>query len=501
MIVILIEEMMTNTIIFVLLAAMIGAGFAYLLAHVRITRLETEGKQFSEENGRLRKETDDQRQVIENTREQCAALISRRDVLQAQVDGMFRQLDEMKFFAEKQRQEIRQQMESQITALKDERDRLLEEAKSQYERQLEVLSRQHEKELSQQADLIREQFKTASEDLLKQRVEELAAINSDQMSAILTPLNDHLTQMREAVERSGREHTNSMERLDASIKANLQQAREVGERADKLAQALTADNKMQGNFGELRLRTLLENMGLEEGVQFEEQIMIKDDTGAVVHEEKGRRMIPDVILHFPDKRDVIIDSKVSLKAFEEYFLAENEEVKADALTRHLRSLRNHVRELSHKNYSSYMAGGRQKPDFVIMYVYNESALQIALANDSQLYKQAYDDGVIISGSQNMFMMLRVLEMTWRQVRQAENQEEIMKAADNLVNKVQMFYERFLSADEQLKRTQEAFDKLRTTTAPTGSGIITAANRLLTYGAKENPKRARRLPRNPSPGPQ
>ena len=495
------DEMMINTIVFVLLAAMIGAGFAYLIAHVRVTRLETEGKQLSDENVRLRKETDLQRQAIESAREQYATLISRRDVLQAQVDSMFRQFDEMKFFAEKQKQEIRQQMENQIAALKDERDRLLAESKSQYERQLETLSQQHDKEMSQQAHLIREQFKTASEDLLKQRAEELAAINNDQMKTILSPLNDHLRQMREAVERSGREHTNSMERLDASIKANLQQAREVGERADKLAQALTADNKMQGNFGELRLRTLLENMGLEEGVQFEEQTMIKDDTGGIVHEEEGRRMIPDVILHVPDKRDVIIDSKVSLKAFEEYFLAESEEEKADALSRHLRSIKNHVKELSHKNYSNYMTGGRQKPDFVIMYVYNESALQIALANDSQLYKQAYDDGVIISGSQNMFMMLRVLEMTWRQVRQAENQEEIMKAADNLVNRVQMFYERFILVDEQLKRTQEAFDKLRTTTAPTGSGIITAANRLLSYGAKENPKRTRRLPRDTSSGSQ
>ena len=153
-----------------------------------------------------------------------------------------------------------------------------------------------------------------------------------------------------------------------------------------------------------------------------------------------------------------------------------------------------MKELAHKNYSHYIHEGRQKPDFVIMYVYNESALQLALLGDPSLYREAYDQGVLVCGSQNMYMMLRVLEMTWRQVRQAENQEEIMKTANELVNRVQLFYERFLTAEEQLKKAQEAFAKLRTTTSPTGQGIVTAANKLLKYGAKENSKRQQRLPK-------
>lgn len=371
----------------------------------------------------------------------------------------------------------------------DQLRRQLSEQEKRHTSQIDELRQQQKEQLEQQSALIREQINNASEQILKKRAEELQRNNTEQLSTILTPLHERLQQMREAVEKSERGQSLAMERLDAVIKENLRQVHEVGERADKLAEALTSENKTQGDFGELRLRTLLINMGLEEGVQFEEQATMRDERGKTIYEEEnGRRMMPDVILHFPDDRDVIIDSKMSLKAFEEYFNAESEEDKARALTRHIASVRSHVKELAHKNYSSFIRKGRQKLDFVLMYVYSESALQLALANDVTLWKEAYDQGVVISGSQNLYMILRVLEMTWRQVRQAENQEEIMKVADEVVNRVQMFYERFLEVEDQLEKTRKAFDSLKTNTSPSGKSIITAASKLLDYGAKENPKR-------------
>ena len=371
----------------------------------------------------------------------------------------------------------------------DQLRRQLSEQEKRHTSQIDELRQQQKEQMEQQSALIREQINNASEQILKKRAEELQRNNTEQLSTILTPLHERLQQMREAVEKSERGQSLAMERLDAVIKENLRQVHEVGERADKLAEALTSENKTQGDFGELRLRTLLINMGLEEGVQFEEQATMRDERGKTIYEEEnGRRMMPDVILHFPDDRDVIIDSKMSLKAFEEYFNAESEEDKARALTRHIASVRSHVKELAHKNYSSFIRKGRQKLDFVLMYVYSESALQLALANDVTLWKEAYDQGVVISGSQNLYMILRVLEMTWRQVRQAENQEEIMKVADEVVNRVQMFYERFLDVEDQLEKTRKAFDSLKTNTSPSGKSIITAASKLLDYGAKENPKR-------------
>ena len=376
-----------------------------------------------------------------------------------------------------QQQEQKQQHE----ALQEEQKKARQEERQQQEEQMR-----------QQLTLIREQMNSASEKILKERAEQLSAVNKEQLSGILTPLQTHIQQMREAVERSDREHNSTMQRLDATIKTSIEQSRQVGERADKLAQALTGENKTQGNFGELRLKQLLEGMGLQEGEQFTLQETIRDKDGYVVYEEEGHRLIPDAILHFPDKRDVIIDSKMSFTAFEDYHNAETEAQRQDALKRHLTSMRNHVNELSRKNYSKYIAEGHAKLDFVLMYVFSESALQLALSNDATLWKDAYDRGVIITGSQNLYTMLRVLEMTWKQVRQVENQQKIMECANMIVDRVQLFAERFESVKQQLQKTQDSFDKLESITADTGQSILTPASRLLKMGASQNPKRKKQL---------
>lgn len=393
-------------------------------------------------------------------------------------------------------------MRSKVGALQhllDVSRQLQEEQKlqhEQYEQEQRILRQeqkeQQEEQMRQQLSLIREQMNSASERILKQRADELSAVNKEQLSGILTPLQTHIQQMREAVERSDREHNSTMQRLDATIKTSIEQSRQVGERADKLAQALTGENKTQGNFGELRLKQLLEGMGLQEGEQFTLQETIRDKDGNVVYEEEGHRLIPDAILHFPDKRDVIIDSKMSFTAFEDYHNAETEAQRQDALKRHLTSMRNHVNELARKNYSKYIAEGHAKLDFVLMYVFSESALQLALSNDATLWKDAYDRGVIITGSQNLYTMLRVLEMTWKQVRQVENQQKIMECANMIVDRVQLFAERFESVKQQLQKTQDSFDKLESITAESGQSILTPASRLLKMGASQNPKRKKQL---------
>lgn len=368
-----------------------------------------------------------------------------------------------------------------------------EEQKAFHASQLEALKQQQKEQLELQMNLVKEQMNSASEKILKERSEQLTEKNKESLAAILNPLKDDILHMKDAVEKSGQQHKETMVRLDATIKHSIEQSKEIGDRADKLAQALTGENKTQGNFGELRLKQLLEDMGLEEGVQFEEQTTMRDASGhALYDEEEGHRMVPDVILHFPDKRDVIIDSKMSLKAFGDYHEAETDDERQNALMRHIVSMRNHVNELARKNYSAYIRDGRGKLDFVMMYVYSENALQLALYNEPGLWKEAYDKGVIIVGSQNLYVMLRVLEMSWRQVRQIENQEDIMKAANEVVNRVQLFYERFQKVGEMLNKTTQAFDEMKGVSGPMGQSIEVAAKKLIKYGAKENPKRKYRL---------
>lgn len=359
--------------------------------------------------------------------------------------------------------------------------------------QMEQRANEQAKQLEQQMALIREQMNNASERILRERSEQLNIHNREQMATILDPLRQGIALMREAVEKSERQHTERMLSLDATIRASIDQSREVGVRADRLAQALTGENKTQGNFGELRLKQLLDDMGLEEGTQYECQVTMRDDNGRTIYDkEDGHRMIPDVILHFPDERDVIIDSKMSFKAFEDYHNADSDDARHEALLRHIASVRQHVTELARKNYSAYIKTKGTRLDFVMMYVFSESALQLALSNDTTLWRWAYDKGVIITGSQNLYVMLRVLEMSWRQMRQVENQEEMMKTANMLIDRVQMFYERFEKVDELLDKTRKAFDDVKVSTASSGQSIEVAARKLIKFGAQENPKRRIRL---------
>lgn len=444
---------------------------------------------------------------------QADNLQTRLNELQAQNN---RQLAEQKEYAEKQLADQKAQYEDRLAELRAQADRQKEELQTRqeallkdqqarhdrekadqqtrYEKTLNDLKEQQHKQLEQQARLIKEQITTTTERILKERAAELSTTNKEQLSSILNPLHENLRQMKEAVEKSDREQTITMERLGQSIQENLKQAKEVGQQADRLANALTSENKTQGNFGELRLRQMLEDMGFEEGIQFEEQVTLKEN-GQPVLSEDGHRMIPDVILHFPDQRDVIIDSKMSIKAYVDYCCADNDQQRHEALTRHIQSVRNHVKELANKKYYEHAMEGHKKLDFVMMYIPNDGALQLALANDPDLWKDAYQQHVIISDSRSLYMMLSILEMTWRQKRQAENQDLIMKTANEIIDRVQAFWERLKKVEDLFNKTHSAFTELENSAAPSGKSITTSAKKLLKYGATENPKRKMRLPKS------
>lgn len=497
-------------IIVAIVAVILGVLIGLLVTRSKSNRYQTKSEMLEQDKTNLVQELKDRsHQILSLTNDktsllsECASLhtevdnlhqkiVDARDTLSATKKQYEDLLNLMRSEGEKREKDISEQFKQQLVNTSENYEKRLSQIKQHHEQQLQEFRSFQKEQMGQQMVLIREQMNSASEKILKERSMELAASNQEQLATILNPLKENIKQMKDAVEKSDREQTTTMERLDASIKENLKQAKEVGERADKLAQALTSENKTQGNFGELRLKQLLESMGLEEGVQFEEQTAIRDEKGSIQYDE-GHRLIPDVILHFPDNRDVIIDSKISLSAFQDYYNADSEDDRKNALHRHIASVRTHVQELSRKNYSHNLADNRRKLDFVMMYVFSESALQLALSNDPSLWKDAYDKGVIISGSQNLYMMLRILEMTWRQVRQVENQHEIMKTANLIVERVQMFYERFQTVDEQLKKTQDAFDKLKNISKQDGASITTAAKNLLKYGAQENAKK-KKLPK-------
>ena len=364
-------------------------------------------------------------------------------------------------------------------------ERQLAELKNNHAEQLKLAESRHSEDLEKQLALMREQMQNTANELLKRREEELKAANREQLGHILNPLNEQLRMMREAVDKNKLTQTETTSALKAQIEAMMRQSAEIGTKADRLANALTKENKTQGNFGEVRLIELLEGMGLEKGIHFDIQETLRNDAGQALLSDEGNRLIPDVILHFTDGRDAIIDSKMSLTAFERYVNAEDEEERQAALKEHIRSVRAHVDELSRKRYDKYIKKGRQGLDYVLMYMFSESALQLALCNDTSLWKYAFDRNVFITGSQNLYAVIRLTKESWVLVEQTRNQEEIMRCADNIVKRVQLFSQRFKRLGELIDDLQDKYKEVQTTTADSGQSIIVAARRLTMLGAKED----------------
>lgn len=375
---------------------------------------------------------------------------------------------------------LRESYELQIGQLKEHSERMLSELREMNAKQVEA-----------QLSMIREQMQATSESVLKERQKELGERNVEQLSKIVDPINLSLKLMREALDNTKKEHNDSMTRLDATIEANMRNSKELGETADRLTRALLGRVKVQGNFGELKLRQLLDDLGLEENAQYTTQQGLTDRAGRTLRSDDDRRLIPDFILHFPNKRDVIVDSKVSLVAYEKYVNAENEVEREIALKQHIDSVRDHVRSLASKDYSRYLDSEYTKLNFVFMYMFNEGALNLALLNDNTLWRNAYDMGVLIMGPQTMYMNLRVLELMWTQSRQLHYQEKIVKEAETMIKRVQLFAERFDAVEHSFQDTLKCFDSLKILTADKGTSIITSARQIISYGVKEE-KRKRSL---------
>ena len=372
---------------------------------------------------------------------------------------------------------------------KTSQERRISEIKDAYGRQLDVLKEMNRKQVEDQLAMIRQQMVATSEEVLKKRQDELGERNSEQVSKIIDPLQKSLKDMQEAFDNSKKQQYEALARLDETIKINMQKSIALGETADRLTRALTGEVKVQGNFGELKLKQLLEDLELKEGEQFDTQETLKDKAGSKAKGDDGKGLIPDFILHFPNNRHVVVDSKMSLTAYEKYMNAEDgSEQKKEWLRQHLMSVRAQVKRLAKKEYTNYLPNGYNRLNFAIMYVPIEGALNLALLNDDTLWREAYDDGVLILGPQTMYMNLRVLEMMWTQVRQLTNQQAMMDAANIVVERVQDFGIRFMDVEASMNETIKRMGKLKITTSESGPSIITAARNLIKAGAKENKKK-------------
>ena len=356
---------------------------------------------------------------------------------------------------------------------------LLRRTEKAHQEALQAQERYHAEVL----DKVSAQLKSTTEEMLKQRQEELQQSNSSHMKQIVDPLKESIQKMETALKENKSTQETSTEAIKEKIATLVSTTLRVSDSAERLSNALTAENKTQGNWGEQKIEALLGAIGLEKGLEYDAQEYLRDANGMIiVSPETASRMQPDIILHLDETRDLIIDSKVSLNAFVDYTNAPDDEARNIALAAHLRSVRNHVKELAKKNYAAYVQAPRQSVDFVMMFIPVDAALQLALVSDPTLWREAMNQGVFIVGEQNLYAALRAVQVTWTAIKQNANNKAICDTAEELINRVGDLLERVQDLGKKIDKVNEAYDAVNDK-AQKGQSVLTSAHKLVKLGAK------------------
>jgi DNA recombination protein RmuC len=275
--------------------------------------------------------------------------------------------------------------------------------------------------------------------------------------------------------------------MKVNIENMMRQSQAAKQSADELARVFKHRSKVQGDWGETVLAELLDSQGLTKGVHYDVQSVIKDAEGYVVKSMEGSIMRPDVILHLDQRREVIIDSKVSLTSFMDYVNAEDEDVRQMHLKAHIDSIQKHVKELSAKDYSSYVQAPKVKMDYVIMFVPHTGALWTALHSQPDLWRKAMDKNVFIADEQTLFAALRIINLTWTQIAQAQNHEKVYALANEMLDRVGQFMKKYQAIGKALENATKAYEDGEKKLLPGGQSILQTCGKLEKLGAKQSDK--------------
>lgn len=314
--------------------------------------------------------------------------------------------------------------------------------------------------------------------------EELFELRMEQM---LTPLKEKLETFRSVVTQTHALQTKDRADLQAQIRQLVTLNQTLGEDARNLASALKNDSKAQGDWGELHLKTLLEQGGLQEGIHFKVQVTRRAD-GTVVRNDLGMRQRPDVVIYLPDEKLLVVDAKTSLKDYMDYSRADTDDDKKSAIKRHLASIKRHVDELGDKHYQSSLPGAC---GHVLMYVPSEGACRLAFEADPNLWKYAFDRNVAIVTATHLFSIVQLLGQLWHQEAQDKNVMRIAAEGGKLYDKLVVFMSYFSKIEDSLRQLQTRFEEAKTSLSEGRGNLLQKAENMRNLGAKVT----KRLPEN------
>lgn len=419
------------------------------------------------------------REIEESRNNLIADLKVERSKSEQEQTSSLRQLEEMRRSTREQLDRARADKEDALLRQKQSSDEALAQQKKASAEAMELLQTRFDESIAR----LRAEVGTTTEKMLRQRQEEFEKSSTASMGNILQPLEKSLEEMTKRVSENTTRHAEFGGKLAESLAMVLEQSDRARASADKLANALRGGGKIQGDWGETVLTELLTSQGLTEGVQYETQFVLRDSSGNAIRGEGDRTMRPDVILHLDRERDVIIDAKVSLSAFMDYMNAETDELRERALRSHVQSIENHVKELAGKNYSAYIRPPRVSVGYVIMFVPNTAALYTAIDARKNLWRKAMEQGVYIADEQTLYAALRIIDITWRHITQAENHQEVYRLANEMLDRVQSFMTSFTKIGTEIDSARKAFDDGMKKLQSGGQSIPQTCSKLIKLGAK------------------
>ena len=332
-------------------------------------------------------------------------------------------------------------------------------------------------ELEHLQQQFRDEFKNLANEILEEKSKKFTEQNRENLDQLLKPLGEKIVEFRKRVEETHSEDLKGRSALDQHLRMLQEMNLKMSEEAKNLTKALKGDTKQQGNWGEVILQRILEKSGLRKGIEYHTQ---ESSTT-----EDGRRLQPDVIVQLPDEKKLVIDSKVSLTAYEKFSSAEELIGQEAALRQHIASIRGHVKNLAKKNYEQIH--GFKSPDFVLMFIPIEPAFGIAMQNDPELYNEAFDKNIIIVSPTTLLATLATIENVWKQEYQNRNAMEIAKRGGLLYDKFVGFVEDLEKVGERINQTRKEYHSAMNKLTEGTGNLVGQAEKLRDLGASASKK--------------
>ena len=350
--------------------------------------------------------------------------------------------------------------------------------KARYQSAEEKLQNQ-KKDLEQLGDHFRFEFKNLAQTILEEKSEKFTQLNEEKINAILTPLKTQLGEFKQKVEDTYDKESKERFSLGKEVHRLIEASQQVSLEANNLTTALKGNTKIQGNWGEMILESLLENSGLARGREYFIQEFIRDNAGNILKDENGKGLQPDITILYPDQRKVIIDSKVSLLAWEQYITCSETDGQKKWMLEHARSIRAHIDGLSRKNYPKYALA----LDYVLLFIPIEPAFLEAVKTDLLLWKYAYDKKILLVSPTNLFAVLKIISDLWKVEQQNKNAIEIANKAGSLYDKFASFMDNFETVGKRLGEAHQCYDAAFKQLSTGKGNIINRVEELKKMGAR------------------